>query len=89
VVTAVPVQRPTYVAADLTGLLVPQPAVHPDGDALTCGGWSARWAGDTVGLSGGGDPYDGLRALCAAAWSMDRPVPPQAVTGALDALGLG
>jgi hypothetical protein len=57
-------------------------------DAHTCGGWSARWAGDTIDLSGGGDPYDGLRALCAAAWRTDAPVRPAAVGDALTRLGL-
>jgi ribonucleotide monophosphatase NagD (HAD superfamily) len=87
-VTAVPEHRPTYLAADLNGLLVPHPEVVQVGDAHTCGAWSARWGGDTIGLSGGGDPYDGLRALCGAAWRTEVPVRPAAVGGALTDLGL-
>jgi glycerol-1-phosphatase len=88
-VTAAPRRRPTYLAADLTGLLVTHPEVVRVGGAHTCGGWSARWAGDGIGLSGDGDPYDGLRALCGAAWRRDLSTSPEAVEGALDALGLG
>jgi ribonucleotide monophosphatase NagD (HAD superfamily) len=88
-VTAVPEHRPAYLAADLNGLLVPHPEVTPAGDAWACGGWSARWAGDTIRLSGDGDRYDGLRALCAAAWRTELPVRPEAVEGAVTDLGLG
>ena len=62
--------RPTYLAEGLAGLLVPHPAVTPAGDGFQCGGWQAR-PGDHGGivLSGSGAGMDGLRALCAAAWS--------------------
>ncbi|MDT0345555.1 HAD hydrolase-like protein [Streptomyces litchfieldiae] len=67
-----PGHRPTYVAADLRGLLVPQPEVVRDGDGFVCGGWRAR-AGEgrleLVAGAVGGEPLDGLRALCAAAWT--------------------
>ncbi|MEV4259379.1 HAD hydrolase-like protein, partial [Spirillospora sp. NPDC049652] len=86
--TAPPRHRPTYVAPDLTGLLVPHPEVRRDGDADLCGGWTARRAGDAVELDGGGDPYDGLRALAAACWRSDEPVRPEAVAGALRGLDL-
>ncbi len=62
---AAPNRRPTYVSADLTGLLVPHPEVRREGAARTCGGWSV--SGDLT-LSGSGDPLDGLRALCEAVW---------------------
>jgi glycerol 3-phosphatase-2 len=62
---AAPNQRPTYISADLTGLLVPHPEVRRDGEAYACGDWAVS-AGMT--LSGGGDPIDGLRALCVAVW---------------------
>jgi HAD superfamily hydrolase (TIGR01450 family) len=87
-VTAVPEHRPTYLAADLDGLLVRHPEVVRAGDAHTCAGWSARWSGKTITLSGDGDPYDGLRALCAEAWRSHVPVRPAAVAGALTDLGL-
>ncbi|KAF4407360.1 MULTISPECIES: HAD hydrolase-like protein [Streptomyces] len=76
-----PRHRPTYVAADLRGLLAAQPDVSPvtggDGaggggaaEAFECGGWTARAGRDELLLDGeGAEPLDGLRALCAAAWS--------------------
>ncbi|MCZ4125806.1 HAD-IIA family hydrolase [Streptomyces sp. H39-S7] len=66
---AVPKHRPTYVAADLRGLLEPQPEVSADGAGSTCGGWTASADGDALTVDGDGDAVDGLRALCAAAWA--------------------
>ncbi|MFD4373131.1 HAD hydrolase-like protein [Streptomyces sp. NPDC058486] len=73
---AVPEHRPTYVAADLRGLLVGQPEVVADGDGgFRCGGWRASASGDALVLEGAGEPdalddaLDGLRALCGAAWT--------------------
>ncbi|MET9678142.1 HAD hydrolase-like protein [Streptomyces sp. NPDC006482] len=75
---AVPEHRPTYVAADLRGLLVGQPeVVAGDGGAFVCGGWRASVGGgelvlESVGGDGGdagADVMDGVRALCGAAWS--------------------
>ena len=62
--------RPTYLAEGLAGLLVPHPAVTASPDGYSCGGWQARREdhGGLV-LSGSGTGMDGLRALCAAAWS--------------------
>ncbi|MCO6007961.1 HAD-IIA family hydrolase [Actinoallomurus purpureus] len=58
-------QRPTYLAADLTGLLVSHPEVrHADG-SYSCGGWVV---GPGFAVSGSGDRIDALRALCVAAW---------------------
>jgi glycerol-1-phosphatase len=68
-VLAPPHRRPTYLSAGLKGLLEPHPAVSRAGNAFQCGGWMARWAGDRLALDGSGDVPDGLRALCAAAWS--------------------
>ena len=86
VVLAPPNQRPSYVADDLAGLVEPQPAVAAGDDGFGCGGWTARWAGDhEVSLSGHGSRIDGLRALCAAAWSRDD-VTEDAVKQALSAL---
>jgi HAD superfamily hydrolase (TIGR01450 family) len=78
-----PDHRPTYVAADLRGLLTAQPAVEGgtgdarDGDdgaaSFRCGGWTASVDGEALRVEPAGDapgdPYDGLRALCAAAWT--------------------
>ncbi|MFE0879732.1 HAD hydrolase-like protein [Streptomyces smyrnaeus] len=65
-----PVHRPTYVARDLRGLLEPQPQVTGDADAgFSCGGWTAHVDAEQLTLRGDGDPMDGLRALCGAAWT--------------------
>jgi HAD superfamily hydrolase (TIGR01450 family) len=94
VLTAPPHQRPTYFAPDLSGLLVPHPGVRVDGDRFHCAGWTARWEGDRVELTGDGDPYDGLRALAGAAWTSAAgtgETPPAAVAlePALKRLSLG
>ena len=64
-------QRATYLAEDLSGLLEPHPEVTRSGGAFGCGGWTARRNGDQLELDGKGTRIDGLRALCAAAWSAD------------------
>ncbi|MFJ6612906.1 HAD-IIA family hydrolase [Streptomyces sp. NPDC091289] len=66
---APPQHRPTYVDRDLRGLLTGQPEVTPAGDAYRCGGWTAAVRGDALTLEGEGGALDGLRALCAAAWT--------------------
>jgi glycerol-1-phosphatase len=71
-VLAPPSQRPTYLAADLAGLLGPHPDVTSHDGAFGCGGWTARVTGGRLALNGGGDRIDGLRALCAAAWASGR-----------------
>ncbi|QLE71461.1 HAD family hydrolase [Streptomyces rectiverticillatus] len=68
-VAARPEHRPTYVAEDLRGLLVPQPEVVPVEGGFRCGGWTASVGGDALVLEGDGDAMDGLRALCAVAWT--------------------
>ena len=66
-------QRPTYLAVDLAGLLAPHPPVAAERGAFRCGGWTVRRPdGDApLAMQGSGDAMDGLRALCAAAWSAD------------------
>ncbi|MEU0394079.1 HAD hydrolase-like protein [Streptomyces sp. NPDC006208] len=66
---AVPQHRPTYVDADLRGMLTGQPAVAESEDGFRCGGWTATARGEVLALEGDGESLDGLRALCAAAWS--------------------
>ncbi len=81
-------RRPTYIAADLGGLVEPQPAVDAPGGALhQFGGWEARRpdGSQPLQLSGDGTWIDGLRALCAAAWSGEQ-VTPATVDGALAVL---
>ena len=69
-VAALPSQRPTYLAEDLTGLLEPHPGDQREEDgAFGCRGWTARMRGDQLELDGDGERIDGLRALCAAAWA--------------------
>jgi glycerol-1-phosphatase len=71
-VLAPPDQRPSYIADDLNGLLHPHPEVTASGNGgYECRGWTARWSGDRLELDGDGERIDGLRALCAAAWSRD------------------
>ena len=88
-VLAGPRQRPTYLAADLSGLLESHPAVDGDGTMFRCGGWTARYAGpgEPLAMDGSGDSMDGLRALCAAAWSAGQ-VTAEMVAAALRTLGL-
>ena len=68
-VAALPSQRPTYLAEDLTGLLEPHPEISAEDGAFSCQGWTARMRGDQLELDGDGERIDGLRALCAAAWA--------------------
>jgi glycerol 3-phosphatase-2 len=77
-VLAPPHRRPTYLAHDLSGLLEPHPPVTATGAEFRCGGWTARrrsvtathdGQADRLEIAGGGAAIDGLRALCAAAWS--------------------
>jgi HAD superfamily hydrolase (TIGR01450 family) len=71
VVLAPPRRRPTYLAEGLAGMLQPQPRVTAADGAQQCGDWTAWFdAGrQRLELEGSGAPIDGLRALCAAAWT--------------------
>ncbi|MFG2299073.1 HAD-IIA family hydrolase [Streptomyces sp. NPDC048603] len=66
---AEPRHRPTYVDLDLRGLLTGQPEVSGEGAGFRCGGWTAVAADGVLEVRGEGAPVDGLRALCAAAWT--------------------
>jgi HAD superfamily hydrolase (TIGR01450 family) len=84
---ASPKLRPSFVAADLAGLLQPHPAPVDTGEGVTCGHWLASVEsgrltlrargghapdGDEASVrSANGDDLDALRALCVAAWSTD------------------
>ncbi|MFF7457841.1 HAD-IIA family hydrolase [Kitasatospora sp. NPDC008115] len=63
--------RPTYLAADLRGLLTGHAAVTArPGGGFSCGGFVATAQDGVLRLEGvGADRWDGLRALCAAAWT--------------------
>lgn len=67
--TAAPEHRPAYVAADLRGLLLPHSEPVARAGGWSCSGWMASVSGGALVLDGDGDPVDGLRALCAAAWT--------------------
>ncbi|MFE0253410.1 HAD hydrolase-like protein [Streptomyces sp. NPDC059010] len=67
---APPQHRPTYVDADLRGLLTGQPEVVQEGTGFRCGGWTASAGAERLELDGDGAGLDGLRALCAAAWTV-------------------
>ena len=71
VILAPPQQRPSYLAEDLAGLLEPHPEITGQDGTGCCGGWTARLDGNGLELDGSGERIDGLRALCAAAWSGD------------------
>lgn len=69
---AAPKFRPTYVDADLRGLLAGQPEVAEAAGAdggFVCGGWTAAVRDGELVAEGEGAALDGLRALCAAAWT--------------------
>jgi glycerol 3-phosphatase-2 len=73
-VTAPPPHRPAYIAADLSALMDEYQQPSRSGRVFRCGNWTAVAEDGTLSLSGDGDPVLGLRALCAAAWSLDAPV---------------
>ncbi|MFE5027186.1 HAD hydrolase-like protein [Streptomyces sp. NPDC056656] len=66
---APPQHRPTYVDVDLRGLLTRQPDVVAQRGGFACGGWAAAARDEHLELEGDGEAIDGLRALCAAAWT--------------------
>jgi HAD superfamily hydrolase (TIGR01450 family) len=69
VVLAPPRHRPTYLAEGLAGLLRPHPGLTAEDGAFVCGGWRASRDGGRIAVTGSGAAADGLRAVCAAAWS--------------------
>jgi hypothetical protein len=50
-------------------MLTGQPEVTEEGDGFRCGGWTASAGAERLELEGDGEALDGLRALCAAAWT--------------------
>jgi hypothetical protein len=86
-VLAAPRYRPTYIAEGLAGLLGPHPGVTSAGDTFSCAGWHVAVKGGQVAVTGSGTAIDGLRALCAAAWSTGA-VSETAATNALAEVGL-
>jgi glycerol 3-phosphatase-2 len=84
-------RRPTYVAADLSGLFRPaedarlpvpgddSPWDGTDGDGNGVGGWRLTRDAARATLDGSGSPVDALRLLCTATWTG---VPVTAITAA-------
>jgi HAD superfamily hydrolase (TIGR01450 family) len=68
-VAARPGERPTYLAPDLGGLLVPCDAPESDGEGARLGGWSAGVDGGRLTVSGSGSAADWCRAVAAAGWA--------------------
>jgi HAD superfamily hydrolase (TIGR01450 family) len=84
---ASPKLRPSFVAADLAGLLQPHPAPVDTDEGVACGHWLASVESGRLTLrargdhapdgdeasagSANGDDLDALRVLCVAAWSTD------------------
>ncbi|BCJ41367.1 acid sugar phosphatase [Actinoplanes ianthinogenes] len=59
-------RRPSFVAADLSGLF--RPADQAEVPAAEVNGWHLARQADRATLSGSGDPVDALRLLCGATW---------------------
>lgn len=80
--------RPTFIAADLGGLLEPHPEVTVDGAAVRSGGWTASVREGSLRIEGDGEASDWWRAVASAGWrhldecgtsaSVDGLVPPHA-----------
>lgn len=77
---APPTHRPTYISADLGGLLDSHDAPREVNGAVVCGPWRAasaagqltlRPVGEATPGGAGGHELDALRALCAARWADD------------------
>jgi ribonucleotide monophosphatase NagD (HAD superfamily) len=70
--------RPTYLAADVGGLLVSHPEPVVVDGAVRCGAWQATRTTSRLELSRvpgteGDDVLNALRVLCAAAWDEQTP----------------
>jgi glycerol 3-phosphatase-2 len=84
--TTPPERRPTYLAADLSGLFRPaaDAAVPAPGGEL--GGWRLDRDGKSATLTGSGDPVAALRLLCGATWDGVPVAALQAASPAAEAL---
>ncbi|MEO3813641.1 HAD-IIA family hydrolase [Sphaerisporangium sp. B11E5] len=70
--THAPVTSPVPAEAAGPAPARPEPtekAPEPARAAWEREGWTAWWEGERLRLTGDGDPVDGLRAACAAAWA--------------------
>jgi HAD superfamily hydrolase (TIGR01450 family) len=67
-VAATPELRPTYLAADLGGLLQPQRAPEVADGAVTLGGWTAAAPNGALEVDGSGRADDWWRVVAVTAW---------------------
>lgn len=88
--------RPTYLAADLTGLLTTHPAPTVRGQVVGCGAWAASHGPNSLLLAGqsgaterSADGLDALRALCGAAWQAGDADPGRADSMRIEAADAG
>lgn len=63
-----PQARPTYLAADLSGLLEAQPEVALEPGRARVGGWTAEVGEGDVSVTGAGTSSDWWRAVAAGLW---------------------
>ena len=61
-------RRPTFVAADLSGLFRPAGESRVPLDTADAGGWRVTRDGESATLAGDGDPVVALRLLCGVTW---------------------
>lgn len=61
-------QRPTYLAADLSGLAEIQPALRIEAGRAAAGGWEAEVVDGTLSVRGDGTAGDWWRVAATAAW---------------------
>jgi glycerol-1-phosphatase len=79
---ATPDLRPTYVSADLGGLLTPHPRVEAADGRCVLGGWEVVVDAGSVSVSGEGSADDWWRAVACASWSwLDTSGAPADVSG--------
>jgi HAD superfamily hydrolase (TIGR01450 family) len=81
-VVAAPHLRPTFVAADLGGLLQAHPATGWD-EGWRCRHSVAAVRGGMLEVTAGDDWMDAVRAACAAVWNAPGPLAPEVVGKAL------
>jgi glycerol 3-phosphatase-2 len=65
---APPERRPSFVAADLSGLFRPAADAAVPAPAGELGGWQLDRDGASATLAGSGDPVAALRLVCGATW---------------------
>lgn len=68
-VAAEPHRRPTYISADLGGLLEAHSAPQTEGSSARLGGWTAEVRDGELRVTGGGATGDWWRAAAAGAWA--------------------